>query len=411
MKKTKDTQRFAALHYRDFRLLWWGLLISNIGTQMQFVAINWHIYILTHSAAALGIIGLSRFIPIAIFSFVSGSVADSHNRKKLILCAQIALMICSVALAFTTLTNVVSPLVIYTVTTLSAIAVAFDIPPRQALVPSLVKREHLTSALGLNVIMWQTSIIVGPAIAGIIIGQLGVGIIYLINAISFLAVIGALLLMKTSGEIEGKPTKLSFRSMIEGFVFVRSKTIIWSTMILDFFSTLFASATALLPIFAEQILHVGPTGFGFLFAAPAVGAVVAGYVLAHMGQIKQQGKLLIGAIVIYGIATILFGLSKLFLLSFICLFFVGVGDSISAIIRNTIRQLATPDHIRGRMTAVNMIFFMGGPQLGEFEAGMLAAFIGAPFATVLGGIGSLVVVAILSLKIPILRNYKGEKDS
>ncbi len=408
-ENSTKSYRFAALRYRDFRLLWFGLFISNIGSQMQFAAINWHIYILTHSAAALGLIGLSRFIPIAIFSLISGSVADSHNRKKIILTSQVVLTILSSLLAITTLNHTVSPLIIYSITALSAIAFAFDTPPRQAIIPSLVKKEHLANAMSMNVIMWQTSMILGPALAGFVIGLFGVGSIYLMNTISFTAVITALFLMKTSGEVEGDGSKISLHGVLEGLLFVKSKTIIWSTMLLDFFSTFFSSATALLPIFASQILHVGPVGFGFLFAAPATGAVIAGYTFAHRGTMKNQGRLLITAIFTYGIATIVFGFSKIFLLSFLALCFVGVGDSISTIIRNTIRQLATPDHIRGRMTAINMIFFMGGPQLGEFEAGILAAMVGAPLSVIIGGIGTVIVVGIVAKKIPLLRNYSGEK--
>jgi MFS family permease len=216
--------------------------------------------------------------------------------------------------------------------------------------------------------------------------------------------------MKTSGEIEGEATPVSLKAMLDGFRFVKSKTIIWSTMILDFFSTFFASATALLPLFAEDILHVGPTGFGILAAAPSIGAVLSGFLIAHFGIIKQQGRLLLFAVALYATATIIFGLSKIFLLSFLALFLIGFGDSISTVIRNTIRQLSTPDHIRGRMTSVNMIFFMGGPQLGEFEAGVLAAAVGGPISVVIGGIGTLIVVAIVSAKVPVLRNYTGEKS-
>ncbi|MDP2585519.1 MAG: MFS transporter [Candidatus Levybacteria bacterium] len=401
--------RFVALRYRDFRLLWIGLLISSIGSQMQFAAINWHIYMLTHSAVSLGLIGLSRFVPIAIFSLVGGAVADARNRKKILFITQTVLIAISSILAFTTLFNITTPLIIYVVTAISSIALAFDSPPRQAIIPSLVHRDHLTNAMSLNAIMWRTSMMVGPTIAGILIAQAGLVSVYFINAVSFIAVIIALILMKTSGEIEGKPARISPRAVLEGLSFVKSKPIIWSTMILDFFSTFFASATSLLPIFAVKILNVGSMGYGLLYAAQSIGAVLAGYVLAHLGVIKNQGKVLLVSVFIYGLATIAFGLSNVFIISFFALFLVGVGDSISAIIRNTIRQLVTPDYIRGRMTSINMIFFMGGPQLGEFEAGMLAGAIGAPLSVVVGGIGTIIVVGMVALKVPILRRYSGEK--
>ncbi|MBI2452811.1 MAG: MFS transporter [Parcubacteria group bacterium] len=263
--------------------------------------------------------------------------------------------------------------------------------------------------MSLSVIMFQTSMMIGPALAGIVISQFGIGFVYLINAISFFSVIAALILMKTSGEIEGTPSRVSLRAVLDGLAFVKSKTIIWSTTLLDFFSTFFASATALLPIFAENILRVGPMGFGFLYAAPSIGAVLAGYVLARMGTMKHQGKILLASVAMYGTATMVFGLSKMFWLSFFALFLIGIGDSISVVIRSTIRQLTTPDHIRGRMSSVNMIFSMGGPQLGAFEAGVLAAALGGPLSVAIGGAGALAVTAIVAAKIPALRNYSREK--
>ena len=404
-------ERFPALKHRDFRLMWIGLLISNIGTQMQFAAINWHIFILTGSAISLGLIGLSRFVPITIFSLIGGAVADTHNRKRILFITQTVLTILSFILAITTITHLVNPLIIYAITALTSVAIAFDAPPRQAIVPSLVKGKHVSSAMSLNVTIWYSGMIIGPALSGFIIKFFGVGGIYLINSVSFLAVISALLLMKTSGDIEGEPSKVSLAAIWEGLVFVKSKTIIWSTMILDFLSTFFSSATALLPIFTEKILHVGPIGFGFLYAAPAIGAVLTGFFTARSGTIKNQGKVLILSILLYGAATIIFGLSKFFILSFFALFLVGAGDSISSVIRNTIRQLETPDYIRGRMTSINMIFFMGGPQLGEFEAGILAAVIGGPLSVVVGGVGTIAAVGTMAVLVPVLRNYSGKKEN
>jgi len=411
MDKTEVASgKFAALKYRDFRLLWFSLLISNIGSQMQFAAINWHIYIITHSAIALGLIGLARFLPITVFALFSGAVADTHNRRKILLITQSAMAILSFILALATLNNSVTPLMIYFITALSAVAVAFDSPPRQAIVPSLVHKDHLSNAISLNMIMFQISMVVGPALSGLFIKQFGVGIIYLINAISFIAVIIALIVMKTTGEIEGKPAKVNFRSILDGLRFIRSKTIIWSTMLLDFFCTFFSSAYSLLPIFAETVLHVGPVGFGFLYAAQSVGAVLTGYILAYIGRLKNQGKLLLMGVFIYGLATVIFGFSKLTWLSFLALFLVGAGDSISSIIRGTARQILTPDYIRGRMMSINMIFYMGGPQLGEFEAGLLAGAVGAPLSVIIGGVGTLLVVGIMAVKIPALRNYSGENE-
>lgn len=410
MEVITKSQRFVALHYRDFRLLWIGLLISNIGSQMQLVAINWHIYLLTNSAVALGLIGFTRFIPIVFFSLISGSFADTHNRKKIMFYSQIVFLTLSLILTIATMVGSINPILMYIVSIGSSIAFSFDLPARQALVPNLVERKHLSNAISLNTIMFQTSLIVGPSIAGFVIAKFGLETVYFFNTVSYLAVITALLFMKTSGEVTGQKSSISFSSVKEGLSYVKSKTIIWSTMLLDFFSTFFSSAAALLPIFAKDVLKVGPEGLGFLYAAPAIGAVIAGFIITHVGEVKKQGVVLLSAVSLYGVATIIFGLSNLFILSLLALLLVGLGDGISMIIRNTIRQLSTPDYIRGRMTAINMIFFMGGPQLGEFEAGLLAAFMGAKLSVVTGGIGTLIAVGIMAATIPTLRKYTSFKD-
>lgn len=401
----QSNERFAALKYRDFRLLWIGQFVSLIGTQMQIVAINWHIYVLTNSAIALGLIGLMRFIPIIIFSLIGGSFADVFNRKKIMLTMQIFLAFFAFILAITTFTDIVTPTIIYTVTALSAIAVSFDIPARQAFIPNLVAKKHLANAMSLNVIMFQVTMIVGPMLAGLLIAKYNISSIYAVNALSFLATILSILFIKTDGLLKEKSTVLSLSSIKEGLVFVKSKTIIWSTMVLDFFSTFFASVSALFPIFAKDVLYVGPQGLGFLYASPSIGATLAGFCIAHMGTLSKQGKILLVSVVFFAIGTIIFGLSKSFPLSLLALLIVGAGDSTSTIIRNTIRQLATPNYLRGRMTSINMIFFMGGPQLGEFQSGFLAAFIGAPLAVAIGGGATLVVVGIMALSVPILRRY------
>lgn len=400
-----NNERFAALKYPDFRLLWIGQFVSTVGSQMQLVALNWHIYILTNSPVALGLIGLMRFVPIVIFSLVGGSFADVLNRKKIMFATQSSLVILAVILAITTFARTVNPTIIYIITALSAIAMSFDQPARQALVPNLVDRKHLANAMSLNIVMFQTSTIIGPMIAGFMLAKYNIGNIYAINAVSYLAVIASIIFMKTHGEVKGSLAVLSLNSIKEGLSFVKSKTLIWSTMFLDFFVTLFGSATALFPIFARDILHVGPGELGILYAAPSIGAVIAGIIIAHMGTLYNQGKILFISVGLYALAVITFGLSKSFFLSIAALVVLGAGDSVSTIIRHTIRQIVTPDYIRGRMTSVNMIFFMGGPQLGEFQAGMLAAFIGAPLAVAAGGMTTLVIVGIMAYAVPILRRY------
>ncbi|OGH13015.1 MAG: hypothetical protein A2687_01225 [Candidatus Levybacteria bacterium RIFCSPHIGHO2_01_FULL_38_26] len=404
-----ESQRYAALKYRDFRYLWTGQFVSVVGRQIQIVAVNWHIYLLTNSAIALGLVGLMRFVPIVIFSLIGGSAADVFNRKKIMLVSQILMAFFAVILTISTFTGTVNPLIIYAIVILSATATSFDTPARQALIPNLVERKHLANAMSLNVIMFQTSMIVGPLIAGLLLARFNIGVAYGVDAITYIASIFSILLIKAPGKVQGASTVFSLGSIKEGLVFVKSKPIIWSTMVLDFFSTLFASTPALFPIFAKDVLNIGAQGLGMLHAAPSIGAVITGFILAHMRTLSNQGIILLVSIAFYAAATIIFGLSKFLPLSLFALFLVGAGDSVSTIIRNTIRQIATPDYIRGRMTSINMIFFSGGPQLGEFQSGIMAAFIGAPFAVAIGGTATLVVVGIMSWAVPVLRRYDNHK--
>ncbi len=398
---------FVALRHRDFRLLWLGQMISQTGSAMQTLAINWHISVLTHyNPLALGLVGLSRFVPIVVFSLVGGAVADARNRRKVMIVTQSALAIFAAALGLLTDAGLQSVWPIYVLSALAAAAWAFDNPARQSLIPALVPREHLSNAMSLNSIMFQVATIVGPMIGGLIIGLRGIALVYWLNALSFLAVIFALLIMHPVPQ--GTRRKVSVGSVREGLSFVIHQPIILSTMLLDFFATFFSSANQLLPIFAAQILDVGAIGLGLLTAASGMGSLIAGTTMGFVSRVKKPGKVILYSVALYGLATLLFGLSHNFALSLILLGIVGASDTVSTILRATIRQLVTPDHIRGRMTSVNMIFFMGGPQLGEVEAGLAAALLGASLSVITGGVGCLIAVAATAWKVPTLRRFDEE---
>ena len=406
-------QSFVALQHRNFRLIWIGLLVSVTGSMMQNAALLWHVSLLVppeRKALALGLVGLVNFVPIVVFSMFSGVVADAWDRRKLMLLTQSAAALVSVGLATLAFRGLSVVWPIYLLAALGTSAVAFDIPARQALVPMLVPREHLPNAITLHTIMFQTASVVGPALGGVIIATSSVAWVYAADALSFGCVIVALLLMREvparQASPDGSRETVSWRAALEGLRFVFRSPLIRSTMLLDFFATFFSSATALLPIFAQDILQVGATGYGWLYAAPAVGAVLTSAVMVPMTErIKRRGPTLLWAVVGYGLATIVFGLSRTFWLSFACLALVGATDIVSLIIRNIIRQLETPDRLRGRMTGINMMFFRGGPQLGELEAGVLANWLGAVFSVVSGGVGCLVAVAWVAAKTPSLRQY------
>ncbi len=407
----QNRSAFAALQHRDFRLLWLGQIVSVTGSQMQLVAINWHVYLLTRSAFALGMVGLFRGLPIVVCSLLGGVVADVMDRKRLMIVTQSIMLLSAGLLTTATLLGWRSVWPIYILTGLSSAAVAFDIPARQALMPALVPPRDFANAVSLGLIVFNVATIVGPAIAGLLLATHGPAVIYATNAVSFLAAIIALLAMRTSGRVTESTemaTKISFAAFKEGLSFVRRTPIIVQTMTLDFVATFFASATALLPIFAEEVLQIGARGLGILAAAPAVGSVLTALVLARTGGVQRQGKVVIYSVAVFGLATTGFGLSRVFWFSLLMLAVSGAADTVSTVLRQTIRQLSTPNHLRGRMTSINMVFFMGGPQLGEVEAGVLASFIGAPLSVIVGGVGSAASAIVARFKAKNLVNYDDE---
>jgi MFS family permease len=289
---------------------------------------------------------------------------------------------------------------------------AFNGPALQSLVPNLVPVKDLPNAFSMNSIANQVGSIIGPALSGIVIAAGGLPYVYVINAISFIAVILALFLMgpveqqKSAGSKNGK---VSIAAITEGVRFILGQPLIISTMILDFFATFFASANTLMPIIAVDVLHVGAVAYGWLSSAQAIGAMAAALVISQMHQIRRQGMVFLLAVVVFGIATIIFGAARSFLFAMFALIIIGAADTVSTIIRNTIRQLSTPDYIRGRMTGINMIFFQGGPQLGEVEAGVVAQIFGAPIAIITGGIGCIVAAILIARRWPQIRTYNGDE--
>jgi MFS family permease len=405
---------YVALRHRNFRLIWIGLLVSFSGSMMQNAALLWHVSLLVQPdrrGLALGLVGLVRVVPIITFSLISGVVADAWDRRRLMLFTQTAAALTSLVLAGLTFEGMTDVWPLYALAALGSAVGAFDLPARNALVPSLVPREHLPNAISLNTIMFQTASVVGPSLGGVMIGATSVGWVYLANAVSFGFVIAALLLMRDVPGRErpaGQPREdVSLHAALEGLRFVFRSPLIRSTMLLDFFATFFSSATALLPIFAQDVLAVGATGYGWLYAAPAAGALAMSAAMVLLTErIERQGPTLLWAVAGFGLATIVFGISRSFWLTFCCLAMTGATDTVSMIIRNIVRQLETPDRLRGRMTGVNMVFFMGGPQLGELEAGLVANWFGAPFSVVSGGAGCVIATMLIAAATPTLRHYR-----
>jgi MFS family permease len=400
---------FSSLRHRDFRLLWMGQIVSVIGSQMQLAAINWHIYLLTGSPLALGLVGACRAVPIILCSLMGGVLADVIDRRRVMLTTQTIMLACSAMLAVVTFSGSERVWPIFLLTAIASAAWAFDTPARQALMPMLVPLKDFPNAVSLSMLVFQIGLITGPPLAGFLLASHGPALVYAFNAASFIAVIVGLALMRSSGKpekAEADAPAISFQSLVEGLRFVWRTPIIVQTMTLDFVATFFASANQLLPIYAKDILAVGAKGYGFLAAAPAAGAIVAGLIMARMGALKKQGVTVIVSVGLYGAATIAFGVSRVFWFSLLMLAATGAADTVSTILRQTIRQLVTPNKLRGRMTSINMIFFMGGPQLGEVEAGTVAALIGAPLSVVTGGVACLIAAMFALMRAKNLRRYE-----
>ncbi len=422
------TPRLAALQYRDFRLLWLGQLASTIGSQMQLIAVNWHVYALLKEqvyslalwgwnveidagALGLGLLGLVRVLPIILFALLGGIVADVRNRRQVIIWTQSTAALFAAMLAIITLTGYDNIVLIYLLTAAGAAVAAFEQPAQQALVPNLVSPQHLTNAISLNTLLYQIANIVGPALAGMLVSVFSLGLVYSLNTVSFSLLIGAALLMQYRGQVAAKNRGVGWSALVEGLRFTYNSRLIWSTMLLDFFATFFSSARTMLPIVATEILGVGVQGYGLLATAQPVGAVIAGAALSLRREIYRQGVVLLTSVAVYGLATTFFGLSNTFVLSYFFFALTGAGDTISTVIRGTIRQLKTPNHLRGRMTGINMIFFMGGPQLGELEAGLVAAVFGVPIAIVSGGVATVLLTGWVAWRFPQLRSYTNQSSN
>jgi MFS family permease len=378
---------------------------------MQLWALFWHIRTLTDQPIALGGVGLARILPIIGFSLVGGAVADAINRRRVLFLTQTVMVLIGIALTWLTFIGKIDLWHIYLLTAIQAVAISFDLPARQAVVPNLVPNRDLPNAFSMMSIARQVGAIVGPALSGLVIAYWGQAYTYLIDAVTYLAVIIALLLMGSIPQelATSLENPVSLTAIKEGVQFILGHPIILSTMLLDFFATFFSSANTLMPIFARDVLNVGAIEYGWLSAAQSIGAMAAAVIISQMVEIRRQGPVFLGSVVAFGLATIGFGLARTFVLAMLALVFVGASDSISTIIRNTIRQLQTPDYIRGRMTSVNQIFFMGGPQLGEVEAGTVAQFFGAPFAVITGGIGCILAVGWVVRRWTHILAYNGDE--
>jgi MFS family permease len=394
---------YGALRYPDYRRLLAGSVLASIASNVQAVAVGWELYERTRSAAALGLVGLVRFLPVLLLSLPAGQVADRSSRKGLLLTAQEGAAVASLGLLILSAFQGPVPLM-YLCLLLAGTCQAFGAPARWSLVPQVVPGHLLGNAVTWNSSGWQVASVAGPALAGLLLWATGeASWAYWLAAACSLTCVVLILPIRPRSEVQ-RGTALSLASLLAGVEFVRRNKLMLAAITLDLFAVLLGGATALLPIFAKDILKVGPAGLGWLRAAPALGALLMALVLAHRPPLRRPGVSLLWAVAGFGAATIVFGFSRHFLLSFVMLALTGALDNISVVVRGTLVQVLTPDAMRGRVSAVNAIFISSSNELGEFESGATAALFGPVISVVGGGIGTiLTVVGVMLLWPQLLR--------
>jgi MFS family permease len=406
----QEPRHLSPFRYRDFCIFWIGSLLSGIGSQFTAVAMAWQIYELTNSAFQIGLLGLARAVPQAILLLVAGLLADAMNRRKLMMCTQIGLFGVSTMLALLTFSGKASAGMLYLATMALALFSSLETPARQSMIPNLVPRENLPQALALQGTQRYIPIIAGPSLAGLVLALSGPAACYVVDALSWLAMLTSLALLRTKLQEGAGWRSVSLRSLREGLRFVLGHGVIFPLMVLDFGATFFGNARALFPIYARDILLVGPKGLGILYAARAVGSLFSAAALSFFGPVRRGSRWIFIGIGVYGIATVLFASSRVFWFSVLMLALSGAGDTTSAIIRSTVNQLSTPDELRGRMSSINSIFTSSGPQLGQFESGVVAAWLGTEASAMTGGLATLGILGLVAAVFPKVRRFKIGED-
>lgn len=396
---------YLALRYRDFRLFFSAAFLSAIGEQMLSVAVGWELYQRTNSALALGLVGLIQVLPVMALSLFTGTLADRVNRKRMVLVAQSMLVFS--ALGLTMLSYVQGPIILmYGCLLLIGIAASFSGPVNTALLSQLIPESAYENAATWESSSWQLASVVGPSLGGLLIALFHRSTpVYAIDVIAISIVILCLSLLRAGqpGRLANADKTSTLRSLMEGLNFLRRSQIILAAITLDLFAVLLGGATTLMPIFARDILRVGPTGLGLLQAAPSVGALCTTLCLAHTPPFKKAGRALLVAVGSFGLATCIFGFSHLFWLSLLMLALLGATDNVSVVIRSTLLLLRTPEGMRGRVASVDTLFVSMSNQLGGFESGIAAQLLGPIAAVVAGGLGTILVVILIATFWPEMR--------
>jgi MFS family permease len=397
------------LRYRDFRLIWSAEALSQTGTQIQRVAVAWQVFELTGDPVHLGLLGLVRFVPLFLFGLVGGVVADRYDRRQTLILSQVALM--GVAGAFTglTATGSITLAWIYALTALSALFSAISAPTRHALIPTLVPTASIPAAMSMGVLAFQGAGMAGPAIGGVLVASVGIAPSYAVDAVTFGFVAMSALMLRSRPE-RAAPVISGRSAAMEGLRFLRESPVLLGTMSLDFLASFFGASATLMPIFASDVLGGGPETLGWLLTAPAAGAVAGATIMASRRPLTRPGVGILAAIVVFGLSITAFALSRNLWLSLAFLAVSGAADSVSVSQRHTLRNLLTPDRLRGRVAAAHATFAAGGPQLGDVRSGIVASWTGAPVAVALGGLAAALTALLVARQVPGIASFRWQTD-
>ena len=399
-----ESSRLAAFSHQPFKYYWFARFCATFAVQIVSVAVAWQVYDLTRDPKDLGIIGLVQFLPLLLLVLVTGAVADRYGRRRVMSLSLLLQIVCAVSILYFSWRGLSSPMPIFVALTLLAVARAFFGPASQALLAGLVPMHLFVNAVSWNSSAWQVASILGPVAGGLLYG-LGSTVAYSVAVV--MLIVSLLLLLRVPEPPPPKEIRhVTASSVFEGLHFIRREKVVLGAISLDLFAVLLGGAVALMPVYARDILELGPWGLGFLRAAPGIGAVLTAGFLAASPIRDHAGRILLIFVALFGVFTILFGISTLTWVSVIALALIGAADMVSVVIRETLLQLWTPDAVRGRVNAVNMVFLGASNELGEFRAGFMAAWIGVVPAVVFGGVGAVVVAAAWAWLFPQLRDVR-----
>ncbi len=391
--------------FKEFRRLWFGLVFAQVGGQLGIVAASYQVYRLTHSSLDVGYVSLAQLFPAIIGSILGGSIADSMDRRKLLIITESSMALCTAGLAINAHSAHASLMLIFVLSAITAGIGGCDSSARTAMLMATIDREFFVQANTLRQLIVQVAIIVGPAIGGLLLAPIGVSGVFWLNAGAFVLTATAVATLRPSIP-DGGGTRFGLSSVVEGFSFLRGRQALQACFVADLNAMIFGMPTSLFPALGLAYFHGGPEAVGFLFAAPGVGALIATVASGWTSRIRHPGRAVVLSIAIWGVAITLFGLIPLLWVALIFLAIAGAADVVSAVFRGTIVQLEAPDELRGRISAIQLGVVQSGPRLGNLEAGGVAQAISNQFSVVSGGIASIIGIAIIARSMPRLLSYE-----